>query len=156
MIFFGIDAGFSGAVAILEPSTGYLEIHDMPVMPAANGKVELAHHALLDLLAVEDNSKHVCILEKVSARPKQGVVSVFRFGECYGAIQMAIAASELELKYVTPQTWKRYFGLTSDKDTSMALACQRFPKHAHYFKRKKDDGRAEATLIALWGSEVFK
>jgi crossover junction endodeoxyribonuclease RuvC len=45
--------------------------------------------------------------------------------------------------------------LSSDKDTSRQLAMQRFPDYAEKFVRKKDDGRAEAALIALYGAEVL-
>ena len=37
-----------------------------------------------------------------------------------------------------------------DKDLSRSMATRLYPKNAEQFKRKKDDGRAEATLIAHW------
>ena len=39
---------------------------------------------------------------------------------------------------------------------SRGMAMQRFPEFADKFKRVKDDGRAEATLIALYGKETMK
>jgi crossover junction endodeoxyribonuclease RuvC len=46
--------------------------------------------------------------------------------------------------------------LTSDKDAARGVAIQRFPAMAGAFARKKDDGRAEAALIALYGWEARK
>ena len=31
------------------------------------------------------------------------------------------------------------------------MSCERWPTEAHRFARVKDDGRAEAALIAEWG-----
>lgn len=47
--------------------------------------------------------------------------------------------------------WKRRFGLIGqDKDAARLLAIQRFPATAFQLQRKKDNGRADALLIALW------
>jgi crossover junction endodeoxyribonuclease RuvC len=56
---------------------------------------------------------------------------------------------------VKPQKWKKHFSLDKDKDKSRALANRRFPDNHQDFARKKDDGRAEAALIALYGAEVL-
>ena len=66
---------------------------------------------------------------------------------------MGIVASKLPIEYVTPRQWKKYFDLTRDKGESRRLAKLCFPNHAHYFKRVKDDGRAEAALIGLYAKE---
>jgi hypothetical protein len=41
-------------------------------------------------------------------------------------------------------------GLHSDKGESRALAMRLWPDHGDRFARVKDDGRAEAALIAWW------
>ena len=55
--------------------------------------------------------------------------------------------------HVSPGKWKKHFGLTSDKEKSRALAIATWPQSDH-FRRKKDDGRAEAALTALYGARV--
>ena len=40
------------------------------------------------------------------------------------------------------------------KSTSINEAIARFPDQATWFRRKKDDGRAEAALIALYGHNI--
>jgi crossover junction endodeoxyribonuclease RuvC len=42
-------------------------------------------------------------------------------------------------------------GVVGGKDASRARAMELFPDHLALFKRVKDDGRSDASLIALWG-----
>ena len=153
MVIYGIDPGFSGAVAIWRPAIRSLHIYDMPTLPNAKGKTEIDLHSLFDLLEREDDTPHMAVVEQVAAMRGQGVSSMFRFGQGYGAIQMALAGHKIQTHYVTPSKWKGYFGLTRDKGVSRGLAMQRFPDQSDKFKRVKDDGRAEAALIALYGQE---
>jgi crossover junction endodeoxyribonuclease RuvC len=151
MIVFGIDPGFGGAIAELHVPSGTVHIYDMPTVPGQKGKQELAMRPLFDLL-----DSHVAAtvwLEKVGARPGQGVSSMFRFGQQLGALEMAVAAHSHQLRYVTPASWKKHFGLVADKGAARSIAMQRFPAQAQIFARVKDDGRAEAALIALYGAE---
>lgn len=144
----GIDPGFTGAIAILR-ADGTLSVEDMPIVTSGRGKVEIAHPLLLELLNVPGG---VLWLERVSVMPGQGITSAFRFGQGYGAIETAAAANALPVNYVTSPVWKRYFGLPKDKDAARGLAMKRFPASADLFKRKKDSGRAEAALIAVYGA----
>ena len=155
MLIYGIDPGFTGAITLYWPETGDIEVHDMPTMLSAKGKTVLNMHSILEILRPENDKARVAFMEQVGAMRGQGVTSMFRFGEQFGALQMALAASETPMYFVTPQKWKKFFGLTRDKGVSRGLAMQRFPKYADQFKRVKDDGRAEATLIALYGKEVM-
>jgi len=66
---------------------------------------------------------------------------------------MAVTGHGYEVYYVTPAVWKKHFKLSKNKGVSRSLACQRFPEAADQFTRVKDDGRAEAGLIALYGAE---
>ena len=42
----GIDPGFSGAIALLDPVTRKLVIHDMPTLKGVNGKTITDRRAL--------------------------------------------------------------------------------------------------------------
>lgn len=55
----------------------------------------------------------------------------------------------LDVRRVAPQTWKRFYGLSSDKGAALAMARQFWP-HYEALKRAKDHNRAEAALIARW------
>ena len=150
-IIYGIDCGFGGAIAELDTLTGQISIADMPIVVGPKGKTELNMHLILDLL---DGDQADVWIEKVASRPGQGISSSFRFGEQFGALQMAVAAKGHALRLVTPSQWKRHFGLSQDKGASRSVALQRFPSVAQMFSRVKDADRAEASLIALYGSEV--
>ena len=148
----GIDPGQTGAIALYWPREHHVEIHDMPMLPnAKNGRPELDYTAVIDLLR-RDGA--VTWLEQVASRPGQGVSSVFRFGMMFGALQACAAAAATPLRLVTPGKWKKALGLCSAKGAARQLAMQRFPRAADLFRRVKDDGRAEAALIALYGAGV--
>jgi hypothetical protein len=79
----------------------------------------------------------------------QGVSSVFKFGKNYGIVIGVATGLSHPLVKITPFDWKRSNGLIGkDKDASRQLAMELWPRHAESFKRKRDDGRAEAALIA--------
>ena len=151
----GVDPGYTGAIAFLDPQLMLLEVHDMPMGKSTTGKQELDLHKLGRILMATGASRAVAILEKVHAMPNQGSSSTFRFGECFGALRMAVVGHGYEDRYVTPQAWKKHFKLNQDKGVSRSYARSRFPAQAHLFDRVKDDGRAEAALIALYGAEVL-
>jgi crossover junction endodeoxyribonuclease RuvC len=156
MLIYGCDPGFKGAIALYWTDTGKLEVHDMPVMQNPKGKTIINLHSLLDVLRNEADEKCMCLLELVNSRPGQNSSAVFRFGQNFGQLQMAVAANKLPVQYVTPAKWKKYFGLSKDKNASRAMAMDRFPEYAgSLFSRVKDDGRAEAALIALYAAETM-
>ena len=153
----GIDPGQSGAIVFLDASGVLAEIHDMPIYQDKKGKKLLNYYELIQTLTPRTTGRRIAILEQVHAMPKQGLSSTFRFGEQYGALQTALTGHAYELHYVTPAKWKQHFGLNREKGLSRSLATQRFPTSAESFKRVKDDGRAEAALIALYGVEkIFR
>ena len=155
MLIFGCDPGFTGAIALYWTDTGKLEVHDMPVMQNPKGKAIIDLHSLLDVLKNEADEKCMCLLELVQSRPGQNSSAVFRFGQGFGQLQMAVAANKLPVQYVTPAKWKKYFGLSKDKNASRAMAMDRFPKQSELFKLAKFHGRAEAALLCLYAAETM-
>lgn len=150
-VILGIDPGLGGALAFLELGRGLRAVHDIPTLVGANGKTVLDMAGLFDLIAGDSDVIHVA-LEQVGARPGQGVSSVFRFGQVFGAIEMAVAAAQLPLMRVTPSKWKGRLGLSSDKGAARSRAVEIFPSHAESFRRVKDADRAEAALIASYAA----
>lgn len=156
ILLLAVDPGKTGALAFLDPATMGLVIHDMPLGKSSTGKDELDFLALAKLLRPEPGySRHIAILERVSARPNDGAVQAFSFGQGYGALRMGIIGHGYEHHYVTPVSWKKHFRLSKDKGVSRSYAAARFPGYAEKFSRVKDDGRAEAALIALYGAETL-
>ena len=82
-------------------------------------------------------------------------MGAFAFGRCRGVIEGVTAALGLPTVFLTPPTWKRAVGIppgaAGAKDAARSEAVRRWPAKASLFARVKDDGRAEATLIAVAG-----
>jgi crossover junction endodeoxyribonuclease RuvC len=154
--FFGIDPGASGAVAILTEEGHFVKVFDMPVIKVKVGKA-IKRRVSADQLAHEVSlyPNAVAMLEQVSAMPGQGVSSMFAFGESYGIVKGVFAAFKIPAHLVTPGKWKGAMELSANKNGSRVKAMMMWPEHADLFKRVKDDGRAEACLIAEFGRRQF-
>lgn len=143
----GIDPGVSGAVAFYFPEQrAAISAYDVPVV----GK-EIDAAALYDLII--NYNPDLAVLEIVHAMPKQGVSSSFNFGQSYGVAKGVVGAIKIETINVAPTKWKKHFGLSADKEQARALAIATWP-HSDHFRRKKDNGRAEAALMALYGARL--
>ena len=149
----GIDPGLSGAVAVLT-GTDSLSVFDMPTMTVErNGKAkrQVSASELAEIIYIMKNDDCHVYCERVGAMAGQGVTSVFSFGRSFGMIEGILAAFKLPVTYVAPATWVKAVGRGQGKDASRARAMEIFPNNQTDFKRKKDDGRADAALIACWG-----
>lgn len=144
LITIGVDPGKTGAIALLWPNGELCEIHDMPIM----GKI-VSPQILTSFEVWDDHCYGTVIIEDVHAHPGQGVSSMFSFGRSLGVIEGVFAAAGKPIAYVSPAKWKKAMGLTADKGSSRRKAIERWPE-SRLFDRVKDDGRAEAALIALW------
>lgn len=154
----GIDPGASGAIALLHDGVP-VAVHDMPVLPRKTVGEIVDGAQLAAMLRGALHGAHgaavLVVLEQVGAMPKQGVASTFKFGQSDGIARGVIAALGLPLVEVTPQRWKKRFGLGgTEKDVARATAIQRFPQLAAALTRKKDCGRADAALMGAWGYQV--
>jgi crossover junction endodeoxyribonuclease RuvC len=123
-----------------------LYVEDMPML----GK-EVNGAAIADLFQ-EFPATHIYIEGQNSHM--MGRQSAFNFGQGLGVIRGVIAALRIPYTTVSPAKWKKRFSLARDKDASRAAAIRLFPERSDLFLRKKDDGRAEATLIALYGRGI--
>ncbi len=149
----GIDPGISGAISVFSWETHTLfEVIDMPTLEVDSGKTKKRHISaagLRDILVCYLDS-HV-VIERVGAMPGQGVTSMFNFGRSAGIIEGVVAALQIPHTYVAPATWTKAVGRAAGKDASRMRAMELFPAaKADLFKRAKDDGRADAALIAYW------
>jgi crossover junction endodeoxyribonuclease RuvC len=152
VIIMGIDPGLSGAIAIYDTATGELMVEDMPTVEVTrNGKAKREISAQLLSEAIAAAYAQQAYLERVGAMPGQGVSSVFSFGRSVGMLEGVLAALDIPTTIVPPTTWQRKVNVRGGKDGSRERAMQLFPKYAHLFSRKKDDGRADAALIAYYG-----
>lgn len=147
--YLGIDPGASGALAfIFTAAPDMVSVEDMPL---ADGKVCVPQIAEM----LRQMRPDVAFMEQTAARPGQGVTSMYNFGRSCGKVEGAVLTLGIPLHFITPVKWKKHFALTSDKEKSRALALRLWPARSELFARKKDDGRAEAALIARYGLETM-
>lgn len=154
-LIIGIDPGASGAVAILENGK-LIEVWDMPTVQVLAGK-SVKRRVSPEMLAAElrNWAAGTAFVEQVNAMPGQGVSSMFAFGESLGVIRGVLAGLAIPCHLVPPARWKKAVGVNAGKDGCRAKAAQMWPAQAGEFARVKDDGRAEAALIAYWGTVSF-
>lgn len=145
----GVDPGISGAVAFYYTNSPQLiSAYDMPSIIK---RIDAA--ALADI--IKAHNPDLAVIESVHAMPKQGVSSSFNFGMHYGVVLGIVGALQIPNIHVAPTKWKKYFALSSDKEQARALAISKWPASLH-FRRKKDNGRAEAALLALYGYQTSR
>lgn len=141
-LFIGIDPGKSGGIA-------YIDMQDN-----VSVTIPYSDTALIDLCLVASNDWNrevVCCLEKVGARPGQGVVSMFSFGQSVGYIKGVLEAFRIPYQEIAPQKWKKEFGLNSEKAASAEVCRKLFPDISLLATprcKKPHDGMAEALLMA--------
>lgn len=159
MRILAIDPGMSGAACIYGSQFSVKSglrwnLIDLPTV--GTGAQHRLNAVVLRDFLVQFTPDHAFI-ESVSAMPKQGVASMFRFGRAAGAIDATVACCGIPLTYVTPQAWKKHHGLHGpDKELSRARALQLAPELSESLARKKDHGRAESVLIALYGFTLLQ
>lgn len=139
MIIIGIDPGASGGIAIMRPigAVGWsIEPHKMPDV----------EDDICELLAAT-TAPRFAFLERVAARPKQGVSSVFKFGKHYGLLRGLLVALQIPREFPTPQAWQKALGCLTrgDKNVSKAKAAQLWPEI------KWTHATADAALISEYG-----
>lgn len=155
LVFAGIDPGKSGALAILQPDN-HVDFFDVPLIEVRGkaGSVAYGDWQTKWSLALAFASVDCVVIEDVASRPGQGVSSMFKFGRTLGfahAIVLGIRPRP-SVEFVTPAKWKAKLGLlNSSKGASREKAIALYPNTESRLMRVKDDGRAEALLLAHYG-----
>lgn len=150
MLIFGIDPGFSGAWGAITHTGQYHTVGDM-----LNNGVHIDTESVwAEILLARDGQDCEVILEHVGSMPKQGVASTFKFGVAFGGVIAIAQRFRAPWGMVRPQVWKKAMGLSSDKAESLAMARELWP--AAPLERVKDNGRAEALLLAeYWRRQLL-
>ncbi len=153
-LILGVDPGLGGALALLTAEGVLLDIADMPVL-ADGAAGRKAINAPLLAATVRAWGAGLAYVELVGPRPGEGAVGAFGFGRSRGIIEGTLGALAVPLEMVAPAWWKRRVGIPPGKDgakdAARSEAIRRWPALAEKFARVKDDGRAEAALIAVAG-----
>lgn len=151
--YIGIDPGSSGAIAMI-PEDGEIEVH-----PLDNDTLKICCQAW-------QFDDCICCLEKVGAKPGQGVVSMFTFGKGVGYIMGVLESHFIPYQEVTPVRWKGEFGCnlgksfsTKEKKEADITACKKLYPSISLRRTPKcrtdDDGIADALLLATYAKRKF-
>lgn len=166
----GVDPGVTGAICIWDLESGRMQMFDMPtahmdVGRGRNSRTRTITSAvkLGALMSEVQPRPDVAWLEDVASRPGQGVRSMFTFGRSVGIIEGVMGALAIPVFHVAPSRWTREFGVIGKsalhdgsagrQPNSRAVARSAFPEYASLFERVKDNGRADAALIAMFGAK---
>ena len=160
-LYLGVDPGLQGALALYYPSASEKSAVPLAMiedMPLKDGKLDpfMLDHILARWAKLSERHTVSAAIERVGSRPRQA--GAFNFGLSTGIVHGSLAANGFSFELVSPTEWKPAMGLTrgkletqeENKSRARALATQLFPNIANQFKRVRDDGRAEALLIAVY------
>jgi crossover junction endodeoxyribonuclease RuvC len=147
MIYFlGVDPGATGAFAIIDRE---LDVYALGEFDKRDTVMEL------------DRSVMKCVIEESQAMPGQGVSSTFKYGINFGMWLEFLRIHRIPYQRIRPSKWKKVIcdggprKGKEGKDYSLELARRLFPSAADMLTRKKDNGRAEALLIAIYARDIW-
>jgi len=144
----GIDpGGTSGHYAMLHNADGV-----WTVQITAFKNVTLAEF-FNDLKDLNEECDVECVSEVVHGFPEMSTIAVSSFMRNMGHIEMALAASGIPTRYVTPQTWMKYYGVKKDKNESKTVWKKRLREVLQQRLPSVECSveEADAVLIALYG-----
>lgn len=156
MIVIGIDIGVTGALAAID-SRGSCQVRDLPTVEIPGNRVvrrKIDARGLAALIRefVPPGEVALALYEDVHAGMGPGAAARSSLDLNRGRVESVLELARLDVRAVSPQTWKRYFGLIGkDKSDAREIAARLYPQAAHEFKRAKDHNRADAVLLAIYG-----
>jgi len=152
MIYLGIDPGQKGGVAYICSKTRQSYVVPMPDIFEFN--------FLIDSWNIQHGIVH-CFLEKAQAMPKQGVTSMFSYGQHFGQLQGVLVSHSIPFTLVKPQEWQKEMfkgsaektaGVKKDpKERALEIVRRMFPKEkflATMRCKKPHDGMIDSILLA--------
>jgi crossover junction endodeoxyribonuclease RuvC len=152
MNFVGVDPGKSGNICVLYEN-GQIELFETPV----NGKdYDIPRMYQLLKKIKNSNEKIYLVMERSTAMPGQGSVSMFSFGMGFGIWLGIINSLEISHALIHPRTWTKYMleGAPGEgKERSFSVARRLFPKWNPRVSKKGnipkiEKEKADAILLA--------
>ena len=155
----GIDLGVTGAISAID-TRGDAVIHDLPILQDDSGKRLDAPSFIRLLRTLIPASDAGCVVTenvhvmRVAGRAMAHSTETTLVGLRY-AVHAACDIARIRMHFVSPQAWKRHYGIKGDKTGAAAreVARRLYPTRADDLKRVKDHNRAESLLIAHYGKD---
>jgi crossover junction endodeoxyribonuclease RuvC len=157
VITIGIDVGVTGALASIDEHGNVVHLVDLPITQSGALKWVRGGSLLRELFAARRSDLPARVfVEQTGPMPKLGMKAANSKGLTLGSVLAVLEIAELPIEFVSPARWKRALGLLrpgaddhEKKSVSLDRARLLFPKAS--LARQKDNGRAEALLIAHFG-----
>lgn len=149
----GIDPGVPVTMAMLNPKGEWVaHAKPRPAGATPQNNVWMFTNILKKWKAAAGDSEVVAVIEWVSPRPREGVVSVGKFMGSFWMAKAACAALDIPFTLISPRRWKPRMKLDEDKANSIKLAKSLFKtdRAEWRLKRKQDHDFAEAALLAYY------
>lgn len=152
----GVDPGAHGALALLHRDGSIACILDMPVVGVLVGgksrdRVSAAGIAAFVREWQAKSDRLHAVIEQTQPMSRMGEVGAFGLGKASGLVEGVLTALGVPITLVAPRAWKKFLTVRADKGSARLKAQQTWPDHQKLFSRVKDDGRAEAALLGLYG-----
>lgn len=168
MLTIGIDPGITGAIAAIDHN-GLKRVVDMPVRSKkGTGKIrrEIDPTGLQRVLRglVPADETALIVMETMhsfmgSGNERKGsMASQSSLAHTKAVILTVCELNALDVMFVSPREWQALYGIkrTVDRDTKVqSLQIARKIFGMEWLARAKDDGRADALLIARYGQRAF-
>lgn len=139
----GIDPGASGCACILGG--------EEPIF------IRFSKFTTIEIIEkIKEYDYQLCLLEKVSSMPGQGVSSTFKFGKNYGWITGVVETLNIPLQLKRPQDWQKGLGIPKEKNKTkhkqnLKQAAQRLCPSVKF-----TNDMADAYLIAKFAENGMK
>ena len=157
MLYYGVDPGVTGGLALINQGKELLAIVRMPVFRA--GKYhQLNIHDVGSWIA-ETGQTHsgdaVVGIEQQHARGLEGRQSIANHHRAWGLLEGYFTGLGFPVIEMRPVDWQRAMKMTPQKITKDRKQASRrkvqglYPDQSNLFKLVRDEGLAEAVLIAL-------
>ena len=164
-VYIGVDPGKQGGLAVIFPwqqglknlTKGGPQFAQATTMPDTEQGI---WRWFVDL--AEDGYRLVAMIERVHSMPKQGVRSMFTFGQNYGSLRMALTAVGATWEDVDPNTWQRGLNIPLRKETPVQRklklkgAAQRLFPDLPIWSQPKSLGKQKAICDALLLAEYCR
>lgn len=156
MLIIGCDPGLTGAISFLHHSGALMALEDLPTCPItqagpkAKVKRKIDARALKNLLRqqVPADEKALFIMEDMQLLGGSSVQTMGALAHTRGILEAVAILCGMDMAFVTPACWKRFYGLSADKAECLAAARVLYPDAP--LKLAKHHNRAESLLIARW------
>lgn len=160
MLIIGCDPGLTGAISLLCPERGLLACVDLPV--CGNGQASGKMLRWIDATKLQEllanwsarfdfaaESVHA-VIERPIPMPSMPSTTTASSFDSFGVIRALVLGKVAPdgMTIVNPRDWKKFFGLSTDKDASRAAALRLYANAP--VTRAKDHNRAESILIGHW------